>query len=90
MLGLMLLVLLVAAASALIGAISGLLVVCWYVKQLGSGRSDSVEPADPFVSAEIDQAAAAWAHAHGRPEAARLMADKLHLLDALGRQRRRS
>jgi hypothetical protein len=72
-----------------VGVVSGLLVVRWCVKQLGSEVS-RVESADPFVSAEIDQAAAAWANAHGRPEAAGIMADKLHLLHDLGQRRRRS
>jgi hypothetical protein len=48
------------------------------------------EPIDPWVEAEIDQAAAAWATEHGRPEAAGLLADKLRLLHRLGSERRQS
>jgi hypothetical protein len=48
-----------------------------------------VEPADPFISAELDQAAARWATDTGQPpQAAPLMADKLHLLYALSRRHR--
>jgi hypothetical protein len=88
MLSLMLLVVLTAVASATTGAVSGLLVVHWYLRQLGSDGAAPVEPCDPFVAAEIDQAAATWASAQGRPEAAGIMADKLHLLHDLGRRRR--
>jgi hypothetical protein len=44
-------------------------------------------PPDTRVASYIDQAATNWAQAHGSPEAARLVADKLHLLDHLGRRR---
>jgi predicted exporter len=81
--------LLLVAVSALIGVTAGLLAVRWWVGRLGP-KTSAPEPTDPFVSAEIDQAAAAWATAHGRPEAAGIMADKLHLLYEIGQRRRRS
>jgi hypothetical protein len=74
-------------ASALLGALAGLLTVRRYLAH----QSDSLasdEPTDPYVSAQIDRAAAAWATANGRPEAAGLMADKLHMLHRLGQRRR--
>jgi hypothetical protein len=87
----MLTLVLLIALGALVGAIIGLLVARWFLfhhrpADLGS----LVEPADPFISAEIDQAAAKWATDEGRPEAAGVVADKLHLLYALGRRRRQS
>jgi hypothetical protein len=84
----MLNLLLQIALGPLIGAASGLLAVRWFLSRHGLGESViATEPPDPFVSAEIDQAAARWAQANGRPEAAGVVADKLHLLYALGRRR---
>jgi hypothetical protein len=88
MLSLTLLILALGAVSALVGAITGLLAAGWCLfhhRQADSARS--TEPADPFISAEIDRAAAQWATDQGRPEAASVMADKLHLLYALNRRR---
>lgn len=42
---------------------------------------------DEWTAAQLDRAAVAWAEAHGRPETAGLMADKLHLLHYLGSRR---
>ncbi len=44
---------------------------------------------DPLEAAEVDQAAVAWSQAHGRPEAAGLLADKLRLAFALKHRPRR-
>jgi hypothetical protein len=89
-LSLLRMLLLIAVASALVGAVSGLLAVRWWVMRLNSDLlAHAPGPIDPFVSAEIDQAAAAWAKTHGRPGAAGVMADKLHLLYDLGRRRQR-
>jgi hypothetical protein len=84
--------LLLTALASLTGAIAGLLAAHWFLyhHSPGSGTVAHVEPPDPFISAQIDQAATAWANANGRPEAAGVMADKLHLLYALGRRRKRS
>jgi hypothetical protein len=82
-----LLVVLLASLSALVGAVTGLLLARRYLQ---TAARVPAQPPDPFVSAEIDQAAAQWARANGRPEAAGIMADKLHLLHDLGRRRRRS
>jgi hypothetical protein len=90
MVNLVLLMLLLATVSALVGVTAGFVVVHYWVRQVGPDISAPAEPTDPFVSAELDQAAATWATAHGRPEAAGVMADKLHLLYDLGRRRRRS
>jgi hypothetical protein len=85
----MLTILLLIALCSLVGAITGLLVAHWFL--FHHNPADLVTPiesADPFISAEIDQAAARWATRKGRPEAAGIMADKLHLLYALTRRRR--
>jgi hypothetical protein len=87
----MLTLLLLIVLVPLVGAITGLLAARWFL--FHHHPADTVattEPADPFVSAEIDQAAAKWATDQGRPEAAGIMADKLHLLYALARQRSQS
>ena len=88
----MLNLLLLTALASLTGAVAGLLAAHWFLYRHSPGKGvvAPVEPADPFVSAELDQAAARWATGRGRPEAAGIMADKLHLLYDLGRRRRRS
>jgi hypothetical protein len=80
---------LLAMLGPLVGAVTGLLAARWFLSHhQPTVTAAATEPADPFISAEIDQAAASWAQAQGRPEAAGLLADKLHLLYALGRRRR--
>ena len=87
----MLTLLLLTALGALVGAITGLLAAHWFLFHHRLAETlHTEEPADPFVAAQLDQAAATWATDKGRPEAAGLLADKLHLLYALGRRRRRS
>ncbi|MBS1883593.1 MAG: hypothetical protein JSS97_11635 [Actinobacteria bacterium] len=80
---------LLISLSSLIGAVAGLLAARLFLSYYKpDATASAVEPADPFIAAEIDQAAASWAQAQGRPEAAGLLADKLHLLYALDRRRR--
>lgn len=87
----MLTLLLLVALGSLVGVIAGLLTARWFLFHRSSADPVApVEPPDPFIAAEIDQAAARWATDGGRPEAAGIMADKLHLLYALGRRRRQS
>jgi hypothetical protein len=79
-------ILLLTLPGGLLGAISGLLAARWLCKR--RGKPAPTEPADPFVSAELDQAAVKWATDTGQPpQAASLMADKLHLLYDLARRR---
>jgi hypothetical protein len=86
----MLSVLILTVLGPLIGAITGLMAARWFLlRQVPADSQHPAEPPDPFVSAEIDRAAARWAHHQGRPEAAGVMADKLHLLYKLGRRRQR-
>jgi hypothetical protein len=81
-------VLLLFVLGPVVGVAAGLLAARWYLtRRLPDDLSAPTEPPDPFISAEIDRAAAQWAHEKGRPEAAGIMADKLHLLYALGRRR---
>jgi hypothetical protein len=84
----MLSVLLLTVIGSLVGAFAAVLVACWFFFRHLPTSPVHTEPPDPFTCAEIDQAAARWASDQGRPEAAGVMADKLHLLYAL--QRRRS
>lgn len=84
----MLVIALVAAAAFLGGLLGGL---------LGRRRDRRAEPVpverlviDPLEAAEADQAATAWAQAHGRPETAGLLADKLQLAFILKRRPRRA
>jgi hypothetical protein len=87
----MLTLIFIVTLSALVGAIIGLLAARWFLfHRRPADPLASVETPDPFIAAEIDQAAAKWATDEGRPEAAGVVADKLHLLYALGRRRRQS
>ena len=84
----MLLIFAVAAFGALVGVLAGVLLTRWLLTRHRPPESVTNEPADPFVSAEIDRAAVEWASANGQPEqAVSVMADKLHLLYALARRR---
>ena len=83
-----LLLLLAVLLGAFIGGLASGLVVGRYLRR--TERSGSAEPAPPdeWTAAEIDRAAATWATANRRsPEAASVMADKLHLLHHLGQRR---
>lgn len=83
----MLQILLLTLPGGLLGTIGGLLAARWWLKRRHA--LTPIESADPFVSAELDRAAATWATDTGQPpQAASLMADKLHLLYVLGRRRR--
>jgi hypothetical protein len=77
-------------AGAVGGAVVAGLLLWWQQHHSESAETSSVDPIDPWVEAEIDQAAATWATAHGQPEAAPFVADKLRLLHRLGSERRRS
>jgi hypothetical protein len=79
-------ILLLTLPGALLGTIGGLLAARWlFMRRV---KPTPTEPVDPFVSAELDRAAVKWATDTGQPpQAASLMADKLHLLYALGRRR---
>ena len=73
--------------AAIVGALAGRLAARRFLsRQLK--RSAVVPEPDPFVSAEIDQAAVRYATAQGRPELADLVSRKLHLLYRLGLRRR--
>lgn len=84
----MLLIAAAAALGALAGVLAGVSLTSWLLTwHQRSSEPIPNEPADPFVSAEIDRAAVEWASANGQPEqAASVMADKLHLLYALARR----
>jgi hypothetical protein len=77
-------------AGALAGAVTAGLLLWRHRRHEPPGAMPTGEPVDPWVEAEIDRAAVAWATDHGRPEAAGLMADKLRLLHHLGAGRGRS
>jgi len=74
-------------AGAVSGAVVGGLLAVWLLRRWRQPKQPLPDAPDPWVSAEIDRAAAAWATEQGRPEAAGLMADKLHLLHRLGLHR---
>lgn len=84
----MLHVLLPAVIGAVSGAVAAAVVALLLLRARRQGADPEPANADPFVEAEIDQAAAAWAHQHGQPDAAAaVMADKLKLLHRLGTKR---
>lgn len=82
----MLHLLLLTLPGGLLGTVGGLLAARCVLSR--NPTPTPTEPADPFVAAELDRAAVRWATDTGQPpQAASLMADKLHLLYALGRRR---
>jgi hypothetical protein len=87
----MLNLLLLTAPGALLGTAAGFLAARWVLsRRYQASAATLVEPADPFISAELDRAAVKLVAEKGLPEAsAGLIADKLHLLYALGRRRKR-
>jgi len=91
MLSLLLLLFLLMAPGALLGGIAGWLAARWYLLQQQPEEAPlPVSFIDPQVDAEIDQAAAQWAAANDRPEAAAgLVAEKLRLAHTLHRRSRR-
>jgi hypothetical protein len=86
----MLTLLLILLAGTLAGALGGSL-VAWFLTRRHERRKEPepTPPPDPWPDFDIDQAAIAWATAHGRPEASRVVADKLRLLYGLARSRQR-
>jgi hypothetical protein len=72
------LTLIAAFLGSLAGSLSGQV-----IRRLRSRREQRRLPVSPVIdrltAAEIDQAAAAWAAAHGKPAAGGLLADKLRL-----------
>lgn len=80
--------LMAAGFGALAGALSSAVVSVLLTRRRRCSVDPEPGPADPFVEAEIDQAAVAWAKQHDQPDqAAAVMADKLKLLHRLGTNR---
>lgn len=84
----MLSLLLPVLTGAVVGAAVSVLCTWWLLRRHRTGQALEPAPSDPWLDAEIDRAAATWASEQGHPEAAGLMADKLHLLHRLGSRRR--
>jgi hypothetical protein len=84
-----LLILLFALTTTAIGAAAGTLAARRYLANHGHVQIVEAVPveADPFVEAEIDAAATDWAQRAGHPDRASLMANKLHMLYRLARER---
>lgn len=75
-------------AGALAGAMSGALAARLILRRrLRQRQARPVPSTEPGRAEEIERAAEAWAKSQGRPEAIGLMADKLHLLNHLGKRR---
>lgn len=83
----MLILLFALLAGALSGALAGV-AVQWLLTRWRS-RLRPVDPVvvDPGLKAALDRAASAWASAHGRPEASRLVANKLRLVYGVNQRR---
>jgi len=82
------LILLIGAAM-IAGAIGGTFAARWLIRR-NQRRQVQPQPAvfsDPALNTEIDRAAAVWANSHGRPEAASLAADKMHLIHRISQRR---
>jgi hypothetical protein len=71
---------------AVVGALAGMVAARRFLSHQLE-RSTGAPEIDPFVSAEIDQAAVRYATTQGRPEVAGLVSAKLHLLHRLGMRR---
>lgn len=81
--------LVVIVVATFTGGIGGAL-AAWAFLRRAQRRQPNGPPVpspDPTLDGEIQRAAEAWANAQGRPEASRLMADKLHVLHRIGRKR---
>jgi hypothetical protein len=92
MLQIVLLIVSVTLAATLAGAVAGGVTARWTLRraQRPKPASSKAPPAiftEPSVDAEIERASVAWANAQGRPEAAGLAADKMHLLHRIARNR---
>lgn len=83
--------LLALLAGSLSGTVTGGLVSWWLFERHVGGVVLDHQVIDPDVERQITEAADQWAVAHHRPEAARLVANKLRLAYVLnqGRTRRR-
>ena len=75
------------APGLVAGAVAGGFMAHWLLHQRGAVEQPEPSPPDPRLAADINRAARAWAAAQGKPEAASLLADKLHLLHRLGSRR---
>lgn len=88
MLQIALLIVSVTLAATLAGAVAGGITARWTLRR--NQDKSQAPPAtftEPSVEAEIERASVAWANAQGRPEAAGLAADKMHLLHRIARSR---
>jgi hypothetical protein len=72
-----------------IGTLAGGLAGWWLLVRAGSARPFDRVVGDADLDGRIRRAAADWAAAHGRPEAAPLIADKLRLAHSLSQRRAR-
>jgi hypothetical protein len=84
----MLSILIALGAGMLGGGMAGGFMGWWTVRRLRSLPPDHV-PVDDNLDHTITRAASQWAIAHGRPEAAHLVADKLRLVSRLNQRRSR-
>jgi len=83
----MLSIVIAAILAALTGAISGALAARWTLRRAERRKGSTPLESDPALAADFEQAAVAWSSSIGRPEAAGLVTDKLHLIHRLGRRR---
>lgn len=80
--------LLFLAPAFVVGTVSGGLTAWWLLRKAQPPeKAEPVIPPEHWLASDIDRAATAWATAHGRPEAAGLVADKLHALHHIARRR---
>jgi hypothetical protein len=77
----------VVTLAALAGAVSGGLTARWALRRAERRKGSTPPEPDAALAADFEQAAVAWSSSIGRPEAAGLFADKLHLIHNLGRRK---
>lgn len=69
------------------GAVSGALTARWFLRRAARRKGSTSHDPDAALTADFEQAAVAWSNSIGRPEAASLVADKLHLIQRIGRRK---
>jgi len=75
--------------AAITGAVAGGFVAWKFARRESTAELVATEPnADPFIDAEIDQAAVQWAEVNNQPPAAAaLMAARLKALHTIGKKK---
>lgn len=84
----MTIVVIAVAVGIMTGTLTGILLgLLLLERRNGASRRHEPLPIDRDMDMRIRDAAAGWATAHGRPQAAGLVAKKLRMMHTMGRRR---